>query len=397
MRRRRSRGISRRAVLLGGAGIVSAAAVASPPGRDLLGVVGWWLTTTTPPQARIRVPEGVSRGVIALDVEVEAVPSWSFVEATLDGRPIDPGPSLPIDTRQLRDGEHVVRVAIADGSLRRNVRWVEARFVSDNTPPQVALEPRAPTAVQGRTLVLQARANEPVQLTVHLDEAPPVSFAETGGTYVALVGVDAAAPAGTRTLKVVAKDRAGNEATLDAPLQVTRGTFLSEQIVISPEMFRFFTSGQYDLELRQLAAYYSASGTEKLWEGAFEQPVRGVISSGFGIDRTYNGQERRRHLGTDFDVPVGTPVNAVARGRVVFAETLPVRGAAVVLDHGLGVHSTYYHLSRIDVKPGDLVNRGQPIALSGATGMVTGPHLHFEVRIAGVAVEPMEWLRTRFL
>lgn len=397
MRRRRSRGISRRAVLLGGAGIVSAAAVSSPLGRDFLGVVGWWLTTTTPPQARITIPDEVSRGLITLGVEVEEVPSWSFVEATLDGRPIEPGRALAIDTRQLRDGEHVVRVAIADGSLRRNVRWVEARFVSDNTPPQVALEPRAPTAVQGRTLLLQARANEPVQLTLHLDDAPPVSFAEKAGAYVALVGVDAAAPAGTRTLKLVAKDRAGNEATFDAPLQVTRGSFLSEQILLSPEQFRFFTSGQYDLELRQLAAYYSASGTEKLWEGVFEQPVRGVISSGFGIDRTYNGQERRRHLGTDFDVPVGTPVHAVARGRVVFAETLPVRGSALVLDHGLGVHSTYYHLSRIDVKPGELVNRGQPIALSGATGMVTGPHLHFEVRIAGVAVEPMEWLRTRFL
>ncbi|MCS6801320.1 MAG: M23 family metallopeptidase [Chloroflexota bacterium] len=397
MRRRRSRGISRRAFLLGSAGALGAAAVASPPGRDVLSVIGWWLTATTPPEARIIVPEGVSRGPVSLRVEVGAVPSWSFLEATLDGRPIEPARVIAIDTRQLRDGEHVIRVAVADGSLRRNVRWVEARFATDNTPPQVLLEPRAPTAAQGRTLLLQARANEPVQLAVSLDDAVPVTFAETNGTYVAFVGIDAAAPVGTRTLKLVAKDRAGNEATLDAPLQITRGSFLSEQIVLAPELFRFFTSGQYDLELQQLAEYYSGSGTEKLWDGPFDPPVRGVISSGFGVDRTYNGQVRRRHLGTDFDVPVGTPVNAVARGRVVFAETLPVRGTAVILDHGLGVHSTYYHLSRVDVRPGELVNRGQPIALSGASGMVTGPHLHFEIRVAGVAVEPMEWLRTRFL
>ncbi|GIW06171.1 MAG: hypothetical protein KatS3mg060_0976 [Dehalococcoidia bacterium] len=177
---------------------------------------------------------------------------------------------------------------------------------------------------------------------------------------------------------------------------MTRGSFHSEQIVLSPEFFRFFTSGQYDLELKQLEEYYSNSGNEKLWDGPFEQPVRGVVSSGFGIDRTYNGQERRRHLGTDFDVPVGTPVNAVARGRVVFAQPLVVRGSAIVLDHGVGVHSTYYHLSRIDVKPGEVVNRGQPIGLSGrnrhgdgAASPLRDPDRRHRRRADGVVSHPL--------
>ena len=382
---------------MGGAGVIGAAAIASPPGRDALGLAGWWLTNTTPPDVRLVVPEGVSRGTVTLGVEVGETPSWSFLEATLDGRPIEPARAIPLDTTRLRDGEHILRVAVRDGSLRRNVRWVEASFSTDNTPPQVVLETHAPSVAQGRTLLLRARSNEPVQLALERGEANRIAFSEAAGGYVAFLGLDVAAPVGTRTLKLVARDRAGNEATLEVPVQVVRGNYLAEQIVLAPDLFRFISSGQYDLELKQLDEYYSNSGNEKLWDGVFELPVRGVISSGFGIDRTYNGQERRRHLGTDFDVPVGTPVAAVARGKVVFAQSLPVRGSAVVLDHGVGVHSTYYHLSRIDVKPGDIVNRGQPIALSGATGMVTGPHLHFEVRIAGVAVDPMEWFRTRFL
>ncbi|GIW06172.1 MAG: hypothetical protein KatS3mg060_0977 [Dehalococcoidia bacterium] len=144
MRRRRSRGISRRAFLLGGAGAVGAAAIASPPGRDVLGLAGWWLTNRTPPEVRLAVPENVSRGPITIGVEVGETPSWSFVEATLDGRPVEPAQLMSIDTKLLRDGEHQIRVAVADGSLRRNVRWAEATFTTDNTPPPG--HPRDPSA-----------------------------------------------------------------------------------------------------------------------------------------------------------------------------------------------------------------------------------------------------------
>lgn len=397
MRRQRSSGISRRAFLVGGVGVLGASAIVSPPGRNLLGLSGWWLTNSTAPEVRLSVPEGVSRGAVQVTVEVGPTPSWAFVEASIDGRPLEPGPVIAIDTRQLKDGDHLVRLAVRDGSLRRNVRWVDAPLRSDNTPPQVVLETKSPNGIQGRTVKLEARANEPVQLSLQQGQNPPIYFAEEGGAYVALIGIDPAAAPGSAPFKLVARDLAGNETVLDTQIQVGRGSFLSEHIVLSADHLRFFTSGQYDLELKQLNEYYSNSGNEKLWEGSFEQPVRGVVSSGYGIDRSFNGAERRRHLGTDFDVPVGTPIAAVARGKVVFAQQLPVRGNAVVLDHGVGVHSTYYHMSRLDVKPGDLVAKSQPLGLSGATGMVTGPHLHFEIRIAGVAVEPMEWLRTRFL
>jgi murein DD-endopeptidase MepM/ murein hydrolase activator NlpD len=377
---------------------VGAAMAATPPGRDLLGASGWWLTSSEAPDVALKLPEGVARGVVEVGVDVAPVPSFAYAEATIDGQPLAPGPSIAIDTRQLKDGDHLLRVAVQDGSLRRNTRWVEATLKSDNTPPQVAIETKPLAGVQGRTTLLQVRSNEPAQISVSPGAGPPIYFVEEAGAYVALLGNDPTVPPGPRPLKLLARDLAGNETTVNATLEVARGAFLNEQIVLNPDLLKYLTSGQYDQELKLLDEYYSNSGNVKLWDAAFDQPVRGVISSGYGIDRTYNGGvAKNRHLGTDFDVPNGTPVSAVAKGKVVFAQQLEVRGNGVIVDHGVGVHSAYYHLSRLDVKPGDMVNRGQALGLSGATGMVTGPHLHLEIRIAGVAVDPMEWLRSKFL
>ncbi|GIW09694.1 MAG: hypothetical protein KatS3mg061_0751 [Dehalococcoidia bacterium] len=374
------------------------AAVALPPSREALGLAGWWLTNDQPPEVTLHVPPGVSRGQIVVGVTVGPSPSWRFLDALVDGQPLPPGPEIPIDTRQLKDGEHVLRVAVRDGSLRRNVRWVEATFRSDNTPPQVFLEPRTLVVEQGKTLLLQARTSEPAQVALQRAGASLLSFSEDRGVYVAFLGVDPSLPAGHHPARLVATDEAGNQTVHDLTIEVTRTRFPSEQIVLPAHLLQLLTSGEYDRELNALTEYYSNSGNGKLWEGTFEQPVRGVISSGYGIERTYNsGVARNRHLGTDFDVPVGTPVSATARGKVVLAQPLAVRGNAVIIDHGVGVHSAYYHLARLDVRPGELVNRGQLIGLSGATGMATGPHLHFEIRLAGIAVDPLEWLRARFL
>jgi murein DD-endopeptidase MepM/ murein hydrolase activator NlpD len=113
----------------------------------------------------------------------------------------------------------------------------------------------------------------------------------------------------------------------------------------------------------------------------------------FGARRTYgSGADITAHLGEDFGAAAGTPVYAPAAGRVALAEALFVRGNAVVLDHGHGFFTGYWHLQRLDVQPGQQVVAGQKLGEVGSTGLSEGPHLHWEMRVNGVAVDPLQWL-----
>jgi len=128
---------------------------------------------------------------------------------------------------------------------------------------------------------------------------------------------------------------------------------------------------------------------ERLWRGRFDAPVPGVASSSYGRLTVLNGEPSGRHQGTDFRAAVGTPVHAPNAGRVVLAKDLYFAGNTVILDHGLGVFSLVAHLSRIDVAVGDRVSRGHVLGQSGATGRVTGPHLHWAVRFGETSVDPL--------
>lgn len=128
---------------------------------------------------------------------------------------------------------------------------------------------------------------------------------------------------------------------------------------------------------------------EQDWTLPFYRPVKGSISAPFGGRRVFNGQPRAPHKGTDMRGPQGTPVHAVAAGAVVLAEPQYYSGNVIYVDHGQGVVSMYGHLSAFDVKPGDKVERGQVIGKVGATGRVTGPHLHLGLLVQGVAVDAM--------
>jgi murein DD-endopeptidase MepM/ murein hydrolase activator NlpD len=121
----------------------------------------------------------------------------------------------------------------------------------------------------------------------------------------------------------------------------------------------------------------------------FVVPVPGVPGSNFGSRSIFNGEERAPHAGVDFRGAPGTPVAAPASGRVVLAEDLFFTGQTVVIDHGLGLYSLLAHLSRIDVSPGQTVAQGHTVGLLGATGRVTGPHLHWTVRLNGARVDPL--------
>ena len=147
-------------------------------------------------------------------------------------------------------------------------------------------------------------------------------------------------------------------------------------------------------EIAQRAAIFSGFTAQRLWTGAFIVPGQGSITSIYGEGRSYNGGPVTDfHKGTDFGGNTGDPVIAAAAGRVVFAGSLKVRGGTVIIDHGAGVFTAYHHLSAIDVKEGALVKAGDRVGAIGSTGLVTGPHLHWEVIVRGVEVDGRLWLQ----
>jgi len=134
--------------------------------------------------------------------------------------------------------------------------------------------------------------------------------------------------------------------------------------------------------------YLNRLTPEREWDGNFTTPVAAAISDVFGSQRIFNGVAQRPHYGLDYRVHTGTPVAAMNSGTVLLARFLYFEGNCVVIDHGQGLLSLYFHLSEFKVKEGDIVKRDQQIALSGGTGRATGPHLHVAVRWQGTYLDP---------
>lgn len=142
------------------------------------------------------------------------------------------------------------------------------------------------------------------------------------------------------------------------------------------------------------AALASGTGTRN-WSLPFARPVQGSVSSQFGMKRVFNGQPRSVHRGLDLRGAQGTPIKACADGRVALVDNLYYSGNTVYLDHGNGVFTAYLHMSEPKVQPGQLVRKGDIVGLVGATGRVTGPHLHLSMIVQGQSVDPSPFLEER--
>jgi murein DD-endopeptidase MepM/ murein hydrolase activator NlpD len=141
-------------------------------------------------------------------------------------------------------------------------------------------------------------------------------------------------------------------------------------------------------ESKETEGLYAIISKEMIGNGPYLIPIPGRTGTNFGHRRVFNGEPRAPHAGADLRAATGTPIQATNRGRVVLAKNLFFTGNTVILDHGMGIYSLYAHLSRIDAKVGEIVPGGTVIGLAGATGRVTGPHLHWGMRVQGARVDP---------
>jgi murein DD-endopeptidase MepM/ murein hydrolase activator NlpD len=223
-----------------------------------------------------------------------------------------------------------------------------------------------------------------------------VPFTLRGDEWLATVGVDLDSRPGDHAVDVTFTYEGGRTRLVREPVIVNAVEYPTTKLEVEERYVELSPEDQAraDREAAETSAIYDAFTPERYWSEAFDVPVRGAKDGrNFGHRRVFNDQPRSPHSGADLRAGTGTPIHAANRGRVVLAKDLFFSGNAVYIDHGHGLYTTYLHLSRIDVAVGDLVERGQQIGLAGATGRVTGPHLHWGVRLLDARVDPFSLIR----
>ena len=217
---------------------------------------------------------------------------------------------------------------------------------------------------------------------------------DAAGVWHGLAGVSVDATSGTYQLALEAVTADGQKIAFKQPVFVGRFGYRSIALRVDTK----FTDPSPDelAVIKQEAALkaevFSRSAERRAWTGRFAAPMNAVTTEEFGVQRTFNGVRRRIHNGLDYRAAVGTAVGAMNGGTVLLARALFYEGNCVMIDHGYGWLTLYFHLSRLNVAEGQSVKRGQTVGLSGETGRVTGPHLHVSARWQGIYVDPAQLL-----
>lgn len=252
-----------------------------------------------------------------------------------------------------------------------------------------SLEFSASPAVAGQALGLRGNILPPaITVAGRLDVLPLVATVENG-RFLALVGAGAFFGAGEPELMI----RVDGVPAWAQPILFTDHEWQYQELTLTGEAAQIDQAAR-DEERARLRELWTTVKSGPLWTGPFALPIQDYleVSANYGARRAYNGGPYLTyHEGVDFSAWAGTPVTAPAAGTVVLAERLYVRGGAVIIDHGLGVYSGYYHLSAVHATPGQAVQPGDLLGEVGTTGLSTGNHLHWDLLVNGVWVDPVAW------
>ncbi len=273
-----------------------------------------------------------------------------------------------------------------------------AAQVASAAPP-LAWRPRLPLQGSLVLLVVSPPAGDSVTAVQGELAAEPLHFERVNGGFRALgaVPLDARDSVAAR---VVLERAEGAGDTVIAALPVGRRRTARERLRVAPEFAqppeslaeRIRLERELVQEVRQ-----RAHDTPRLWREPFVRPSPGAVTSAFGVPRVFNGVVRSRHFGVDFAARRGAPVRVANRGVVALVADLYYSGTTVLIDHGGGLVTGYFHLSRTLVVPGDTIDRGQLVGQVGASGRVTRPHLHWFAAYGSITVDPLDLVRLDFL
>jgi murein DD-endopeptidase MepM/ murein hydrolase activator NlpD len=218
----------------------------------------------------------------------------------------------------------------------------------------------------------------------------------SGKVFRGLVGVDFEGKTGPASLRIEAQGLCGDRHAAARRIDVRSGNFTVETLTVAPDYVEPPASelDRIREDREKVARVWQSGDGKRRWSGPFRLPVDAPVrEKSFGSRRVFNGQARSPHSGLDLAAHAGQEVDAPAPGRVALAENLYFSGGTIILDHGGGLFTSYFHLSRIDAKVGDAVAAGDRIGAVGATGRATGPHLHWSARLDGARINPLGLLQ----
>jgi murein DD-endopeptidase MepM/ murein hydrolase activator NlpD len=258
-------------------------------------------------------------------------------------------------------------------------------------PPRLTAEATPERPRQGGIVWLVVKSDRPLEALTAVDgeRSAPLTPAPGGRAFRGLVGIDFESAAGSRAFSLEAV--AGEEKSATPWRIVVRpGRFIVQKLGVDPKFVEVPEAERERVKADQalVAAVWKNPDEARHWTLPFVKPVQAPSQGNFGARRVYNGQARSRHAGLDLSAPMGAPVAASGTGRVALSADLYFSGGTVILDHGGGLFTMYFHLSRRDAREGEMVAAGARIGAVGATGRVTGPHLHWAARLHGARVNP---------
>lgn len=249
---------------------------------------------------------------------------------------------------------------------------------------------------QGGVCLIMASGSKPLK-TVHgeFDGAEfPLPLVARDGTFQGLLGIDMNKNPGPHDLRVIGKTTDGELLIQVHRLRVERVAFSTQRLTLPQSMVDLDpeTLERVNKESKRMRTLFKGYREERLWRGGFVRPVEGEVTTPFGVRRILNDQPRNPHTGVDLRAMEGTPIRACNDGVVVLVDELFFNGKSVVLDHGFGMYSMYFHLSEARVQEEETVAKGNVIGLAGSTGRASGPHLHWGIRLNGARVDPLSMM-----
>jgi murein DD-endopeptidase MepM/ murein hydrolase activator NlpD len=257
---------------------------------------------------------------------------------------------------------------------------------------QVQIQPVNPQLGDTISVVVQTESNQDAAPTVTLNQRTYPTFAIASNRYRAFVPTTPLDQSGNLNIQV------SGEPPQTFTLSLRNREFPTQSIWLSGDSASLGTDYEFD----RVDTFKTLVTPEKYWNGAFQRPNQGEITTIYGVRRYYNGEFAQDyfHRGVDYAGPTGDPIVAPAAGRIALVgrveDGFELHGNTIGIDHGQGVLSIMLHLSRIDVKEGDFVQPGQRIGAVGATGAVTGAHLHWGLYVHGQSVDPVPWRNNGF-
>jgi hypothetical protein len=307
-----------------------------------------------------------------------------------------------IAQKTIPDGAHHIKFEIIDATKHHNKTYIERSFYTDNLDLQANLVPTTfgYRVQQGRCLYIQLQTNKPIKSAQAIVFENTYNFypeRKNSTLYEIMVPIECDQEPGEYPFTVQVTDRLGNTMTLCNKFQVMAVNFKKRILNVEGNKLQseleFTPLQEQDLE-DALEKLSKESGNEKLWAGPFDVPiVMKGITTDFGVIRTSQERGRRVHKALDLVADPKSVIWANANGVIVLKDRFTHSGNTVVLDHGCGVLSMYYHLHDFadNVQVGQKVKKGHPLGRMGKTGYASGDHLHWEIRVKNIAVDPMQW------